>query len=360
MSPKVLRSPLLWIAAVLVAALIALRIALPDLVLRYVNKKLDNLEGYSGRIDDIDISLWRGAYQIQGVRIVKSNGRVPVPFLAAEEIDISVEWRALFDGDIVAEIDLYRPALNFVKGPTPKTSQTEPADNWTDTVRELAPFQINRFAIHNGSVHYRDLHSDPKVNIYVQRINAVARNLTNAEDLGGSLVASFDARGLAMSSGRLKLSGTYNPYAKHPTFEVDATLNRLNIKQLNNFLKAYASVDAESGKLSIDTELAASRGRFRGYVKPFIDDLQVLDWNRESEGFLTRIWEGIVEVAAEVLEDQSKDRVATRIPFRGTIDDPEADIWSTIGGILKNAFLESIRRGLEDEIAVSDASAARE
>jgi uncharacterized protein involved in outer membrane biogenesis len=357
---RVLRSPLLWIGAVLIAALIALRIALPGIVLRYVNEELDNLEGYSGRVADLDISLWRGAYQIQGVRIVKSNGRVPVPFFAAEEIDISVEWAALFDGEIVAEIDMYRPALNFVKGPTAKTSQTEPADNWTDTVRDLAPFSINRFSIHGGSVHYRDLHSDPKVNIYVQRIAAVARNLTNAEDLGGSLVASFDATGLAMSSGRLKLSGTYNPYAKQPTFEVNATLDRLNIKQLNSFLKAYASIDAERGKLSVDTELAASKGRFRGYVKPFIDDLQVLDWNRESEGFFTRVWEGIVEVAAEVLEDQGKDRVATRIPFSGTIDDPQADVWSTIGGILKNAFLESLRRGLEDEIAVSDASGAKE
>jgi hypothetical protein len=200
----------------------------------------------------------------------------------------------------------------------------------------------------------------PKVNIYTQRIEAVARNLTNAEDLSGSLVASFDATALAMHSGRLKLHGTYDPYAKQPTFEVDATLNQLNIKQLNSFLKAYASVDAERGKLSVDTELAASKGRFRGYVKPFIDDLQVLDWDRESEGFFTRVWEGIVEVAAELLEDQDKDRVATRIPFRGTIDEPEADVWSTIGGILKNAFLESLRRGLEDKVGVGATSASKD
>jgi hypothetical protein len=344
----------------LVAGLIGLRVALPGIVLRYVNEQLDQLEGYSGRVQDIDISLWRGAYQIEGIRIVKSNGRIPVPFFAADELDISVEWSALFDGDIVAEIDLYRPQLNFVSGPTKKTSQTEPADNWTDTVRDLAPFKINHFAIHGGSIHYRDLHSEPKVNIYLQRINAVARNLTNAEDLSGSLVASFEARALAMSSGLLKLKGTYNPYAKKPTFEVDAQLNRLNIKQLNSFLKAYASVDAEAGKLSVDTELAASRGRFRGYVKPFIDDLQVLDWENERESFLNKIWQGVVEVAAEVLEDQSKDRVATRIPFEGTVDDPQADIWSTIGGILKNAFLESLRRGLEDKVTLGDASAAKD
>jgi len=360
MLKRFLRSPLFWIATVLVVGLIGLRIALPDIVLRYVNKELDNLEGYSGRIEDVDISLWRGAYQIQGVKIVKSNGRIPLPFFAADEVDISVEWKALFDGDIVAEIDLHRPVLNFVNGPTERTSQTEPGDNWTETVRDLAPFNINRFAIHGGSVHYRDLHSDPKVDIYLQRVNAVARNLTNAEDLAGSLVATFDANALAMSSGVLKLNGSYNPYAKKPTFEVAATLNRLSLTQLNSFLKAYASVDAESGKLSVDTELAASKGRFRGYVKPFIDDLQVLDWDNERESFFNRVWQGIVEVAAEVLEDQGKDRIATRIPFEGTVDDPQADIWSTIGGILKNAFLESLRRGLEDKITVGDASAAKD
>lgn len=357
---RIVRSPWFWSLFGLVAILIALRAALPYIVLRYVNDELDGLEGYTGRVDDIDISLYRGAYQIQGIEIVKSNGRVPVPFFAAEELDISVEWGALLDGDIVAEIDLRRPRLNFVKGPTPKTSQTEPADNWTDTVKELAPFNINRFTIHNGSVHYRDFHSEPKVNIYVQRIEAVARNLTNAADLGGSLVATFDARALAMSSGRLKLKGSYNPYAKQPTFEVDAQLNALNIKQLNSFLKAYASVDAERGKLSVDTEIAASKGRFRGYVKPFIDDLQVLDWDKESEGFLTRVWEGVVEVATEVLEDQDKDRIATRVPLSGKVDGPEADVWSTIGGLLKNAFLEALRRGVEDRINLGNATAAND
>lgn len=52
MPTRFLRSPLFWIAT----------------VLRYVNKELDSLEGYSGRVADLDISLWRGAYQIQGAK----------------------------------------------------------------------------------------------------------------------------------------------------------------------------------------------------------------------------------------------------------------------------------------------------
>ncbi len=345
------RKRTLWAFGIAFAILLGVRAALPLLVEREVNRELNDLKGYSGRIEDVDLNLLRGAYEIEGVRIVKTGGKVPVPFFSAHKIDISIEWSALFDGDIVAEIELHAPKINFVNGPSKKTSQTEPAPNWTETAKDLAQIRINRFAIRNGEVHYRDFYSDPKVNIFVQRIQAEARNLTNAADLPGSLVATFRAKALAMRSGHIELAGRYNPFAKTPTFEFDAVLDKLELKQLNPFLKAYASVDAEAGKLSVDAEFAASHGRFRGYVKPFVDDLDVLRWGEEREGFFNKVWQAVVEVAGEILEDQDKSRIATKVPFSGSIDDPGADVWSTVGGLLKNAFIEALRRGLENDIA---------
>ncbi|HKU44662.1 MAG TPA: hypothetical protein VJR89_41165, partial [Polyangiales bacterium] len=74
---------------VVVVLLVGARLALPYVVLRYVNKTLDELPGYSGSVADIDISLWRGAYQIKGLRVVKTGGHVPVPFVSAWLIDLS-------------------------------------------------------------------------------------------------------------------------------------------------------------------------------------------------------------------------------------------------------------------------------
>jgi hypothetical protein len=338
--------------------LIGVRAALPIVLERFVNRTLDQLEGYSGRVEDIDLGLWRGAYQIEGIRIVKTGGRIPVPFFQASLLDISVEWRALFDGDIVAEIELFRPRVNFVKGPTKRTSQTEPASNWTDTVRELAPFRINRFAINDGEVHYRDLHSEPKVDVYIQDIRATARNLTNAGDRSGSLVATFDADALAMGSGKVHLKGKYDPYAKQPTFDLAFGLDKLDLTQANEFLRAYASIDAERGTLSLDGEFAAAKGRFRGYVKPFIEELDVLRWGEEKENVINQLWQGLVELAGTILEDPDKSRIATRIPFAGTIDDPAASVWSTIGGLLRNAFIESLRRGFEGKVDIGEATAS--
>jgi hypothetical protein len=336
----------------LVVLLVGIRAALPFAVKHYVNKTLAELPGYSGSVADIDISLWRGAYQIEGLRIMKTGGRVPVPFVSARLVDLSVEWKALIHGSIVAEIELFAPKLNFVNAEKPAERQTEVDSKWTDTVMKLVPFDINRVALHNGQVHYRDLEADPRVDVFVQKLNAVAYNLTNSQKLGGNLYARFEGDALAMGSGAIKFKGRLNPYADQATFDFNFQLDKLELKQLNPFLKAYANVDAEAGTLSMDAEFSASNGRFKGYVKPFVDHLQILKWNEEKENFFGKLWEGVVQVASELITNQKKDQIATRIPFSGAIENPNADVWTTIGGLLKNAFLQALRRGLERSIHI--------
>jgi uncharacterized protein involved in outer membrane biogenesis len=351
------RKARIWLAAaaVVVVALVAFRLALPTIVKRYVNRTLGQLNGYSGSVDDIGISLWRGAYQIEGLNIVKTDGKVPVPFVSADVVDLSVQWKALLHGSIVAKIELYSPKLNFVNSKSPKKSQSKVDKSWTDTVRDLVPFDINLFAIHDGQIHYRDFESEPRVNVFVQKLNATARNLTNSQSFDDDLFASFDGRAVAMGSGAISFHGRVNPYAKKPTFNFAFGLSDLELKQLNPFLKAYANVDAEGGTFSLDAEFSASRGRFKGYVKPFIKNLQMANWKEPKESVFTKLWESAVQLVGEVLEDNSKERIATRIPFSGSTDSPNADIWSTIGGLLKNAFIVSLHRGLEGSVKLDSS-----
>jgi len=95
------------IAVVLILA--AVRIALPYIVKDYVNKTLSEIPEYSGRVGDVDINLIRGAYVIEDAALLKTGGKVPVPFFSATRIDLSVQWGALFEGSIVGEIELENP-----------------------------------------------------------------------------------------------------------------------------------------------------------------------------------------------------------------------------------------------------------
>ncbi len=74
---------------VFVLALIALRLCLPALVRDYANRKLARNPDYRGRIDKIGISLWRGTYQIKGLKIEKLDG-VPVAFFSCKLIGWAV------------------------------------------------------------------------------------------------------------------------------------------------------------------------------------------------------------------------------------------------------------------------------
>ncbi|MBE1188210.1 hypothetical protein IH740_25245, partial [Escherichia coli] len=101
--------------AALLLLLLALHLALPYLVRDYLNGKLADMGDYRGHIADVDLALWRGAYRIDGLSIVKDNGKVPVPFLDAPSIDLSVSWQALWDDHaVVARVVFERPQLNFV------------------------------------------------------------------------------------------------------------------------------------------------------------------------------------------------------------------------------------------------------
>ncbi len=104
----------LWIFAVVVVLLIALHIALPYMVRDYLNGKLADMGDYRGQITDVDLALWRGAYKINGLKIVKVDGKVPVPFVNAPLIDLAVSWHSLwYDHAVVAQGEIRQSRDQF-------------------------------------------------------------------------------------------------------------------------------------------------------------------------------------------------------------------------------------------------------
>jgi hypothetical protein len=113
-----------WSVIGLDLLLVGVRVALPFTIKYYVNNRLSKIPEYSGRIGDVRVHLWRGAYEINNIVISKRTGHVPVPLFSAPVLDLSIQWRELFHGAVVGEMLLQRPEVNFVAGPTPEQSQT--------------------------------------------------------------------------------------------------------------------------------------------------------------------------------------------------------------------------------------------
>jgi hypothetical protein len=332
--------------------LLAARAYAPIAIERYANRVLDRTPGYHGKIGDVDLSLWRGAYTIESVSIEKTGGRVPVPFFRSRQVDLSIAWKSLFHGALVGEVWFESPELNFVVGPTRSQRQDGSEADWRKPVRDLFPIRIDRLTARRGAVHFRNFRSEPPVDVYLHDVRLTVSNLTNSLDLSKDLVVRGQGSATPMQGGRVEARMQLDPYADEPTFDLELTATSLALPQFDDFLRAYAGFDVQRGRLSVYGELAAEKGRFEGYLKPFFEDVDVLDLREEAgeQGWWASLWEAFVGGAAETLQDQAADRVATRIPISGRVDSPEIGFWPTLGNVLRNAFYEAFVPGLEHSV----------
>jgi hypothetical protein len=348
----------LQILIVLVALLVGLRVALPFIVKWYVNKTLDEMPEYDGRIDDVDIHLWRGAYSINNIEIIKTDGDVPVPFFSSPDVDFSVQWRALFQGALVAEIILDNPVINFVAGPTEETSQVGVDKPWFDVIKKLFPLDINRCQVINGEVHYRDFYSKPKVDLAIDKIELLATNLTNSSKLSKTLVARLQMNARVFKSGTLVVKANIDPEPDRATFDLGATITPIPLTTLNDFTRAYAAFDFQKGTFAVATELAAKDGHIEGYIKPIFDGIVIADIKDVAKNPLKLAWESLIGGVTRLLRNQPKDRFATEIPIHGEFDAPRIALLPTLGNLLKNEFIRAYQGNLNGTIDFGDAQRA--
>jgi hypothetical protein len=348
------RDKILWAVGIAVVLLVAARAALPHVVKDQVNRKLAALESYDGHVEDVDLALWRGAYRVDGIRIVKTGSEQPEPFFDGDRIDFSIEWRSLLRGRLVSECVMWGPKINLVRSDAKEQSQLGTEVNWADELEKLSPFRFNTMTVHDGTATFRAPGIATKDALVASGIDGEITNMTNVVESGKETFAGFKATAVVLETGSAAVAGSANPLAPTPTFDVNLTVKGVHLPKVNPWLREYIKADAEAGDFELYTELAAADGRFRGYAKPIMREVDIYRSGEPEENPFKRLWEGIVDFAAEVLEDQDSGQVAARIPFSGKIENPDAGIVETVVSVLRNAFVSAFARSLEGSVSLRD------
>lgn len=340
------------LAAILL--LIIARLILPYAIRGYVNHVLNNIQDYHGHVGRIRVDLYRGAYTIVNLQLQKTNNSIAQPFISMAEMDLSVEWKELFHGNLVGKITVNQPKVNFVQGPTPQKQQTGLNKSWKKTLQNLFPFTINKFQVNAGEIRYIDAQANPKVNIYVTNLYATATNLTNVKDEANLLPAGLTARGVTIGGGKLNLELRMNPMADSPTFKLATSITNMDLTALNDFFRAYGAVDVSRGKFAVYLDIAAANERYQGYIKPFFFNMQVFNWRQDKkENPLKMAWEFVVQGITELVRNHRYNQLATRVDLSGTLKKSTSmDLWGTIGRILQNAFLQAMVPRVAPRIAL--------
>ena len=342
---------------IIIVILIVFRIMLPSIVKNYVNKVLADIPGYYGQVKDIDIAIYRGAYVINGLYLNKVNAKTQVPFLNFPKTDISIEWKSLFKGKIVSEIEMYSPEITYIfedqQQKAPAKDGGEPKEeDWTKAITDLVPIDINHFEIHNGKLGFVKLQEDPNIDLYMNKLNLVADNLRNVKQDGVNLPSPIEATAESIGQGKFKLDGGMNLLKEIPDMDINFSLEKANVTAINDLTNAYAGIDFKEGEIDVYGEVAIANSYLKGYIKPMLKNTKLIS---KEDSILETIWEGFVSMFKFILKNQGTNTLATRIPLEGNLDNVNAGILPTVFNVFKNAWINAFKGQIDKDIDFEDA-----
>lgn len=247
-------------------------------------------------------------------------------------------------------LDVHQLVADYVHN-KPDTAPTKELAKKADrTIREHSNdpgFQlaVNAVNIINGELGVINKASKPEYRLFVAGARIKIQNLSNQAEDGA---ATIDATGKFMNSGATRLLGRLRPSGKGPDFDLELAIEQTEMKSMNQLFRAYGNFDVVAGTFSFFSELAVRNGRIDGYVKPLFGEVKIYDPKQDRHrGLLGKLYEGLLEGLAWILENRPRGEVATTTRISGELSNPETSLWDIMRGLIENAFFRAILPGLE-------------
>ncbi len=337
----------------IVALLIVVRLVLPTIILQQANDAIDQAPGLTGSVRDIDLALWRGAYQIEGTELYAVNGDSSRPLLKLPRVDITLLWSSLLQGELRGALQFDRPILYLQDAPEQAIIANDAIKDettWITLARDITPFILDRILVHQGSIRFihKDAQDTGLATFEISQIALLLSGLTNQTDN----LATLKATGMIMGQSKLSVNGQFSPFASAPTFDVDVKMERLATRHLDDLINSYAYFDVEGGQLDMAMELNCEAGMAEGYIKGGIYDIDIFSWKedvlKDQDDPISLLLEGLTGAISELFENDKTDMVATRIPLEGQLDNLDVPLLTALAGLFRNAFVRAYEMKIED------------
>ena len=163
------------------------------------------LTGYTVVLPNVDFSPSTLRLELDGLQIFQQ--RHPERAVASgHQIVISVEWRSLLRGRVVADVSIWRPDvfIDSVQLAAEDADNIAFADRGWQRLLELYPLKINAVRIAEGSLTYQDSRS--KRRLELSGIELAAANIRHV-DAGDQYPSPVQMTSRVFGGGRLEITG---------------------------------------------------------------------------------------------------------------------------------------------------------
>lgn len=184
-----------------------------------------------------------------------------------------------------------------------------------------------------------------KYRIFVSDTDFRLSNFSNQLSRGP---AKVQLHGKFMGSGVADVTGEFRPGSTGPDLNLHIKIGETQMVLMNDLLRAYGHFDVSEGFFSLVSELRIKNAVISGYFKPFFKDMNIYDRQKDKgKSFSSQAYEIMVGSTAKLLENSSRQQVATRANIYGSLKDPETSTWQIVGQVIKNGFFSAILPNFE-------------
>jgi len=346
----------LIVLACVAGLLLVVRFAASPLATYLANRRLAAMPQFTGRVEAVHLSLWRGTIGFTKLELSDRAHPEDGVIVAVPHGMLSLSIPPFFRGRVGGEGAVEGARVLLVKRRETTKDEEEKAKKlgkplvrgWQQVLAKQFPIEFQKIEVKDSTFRFDD-RSDPQAaSLEIEAINLTAAGFSNREKGGDPLPATLRLTAAIGGSGSLLVEGRADPAERQPRFEMRLEVKGLSLPKVHDFLMHYMLVDVLSGEFDLYSEVSAANGQYDGYTKPFFKELKFKAVPDPEKSLLRRAATKVASAVQDALKNERGD-VATKAPFHGNFDDNRVDVWVTIENLLRNAFIQALREGLEGQ-----------
>jgi hypothetical protein len=211
-------------------------------------------------------------------------------------------------------------------------------------LRKITPLEVDHIDILDGQVAFVDTSRKERPEIWLHDLQLSVENLTTRVHMGEGRPVLLTASGTLARSGTVSLFITADPFEKGLTFSGRAAIVGLETSELYRFIEPATGMQAPHGTVDIFVEFDCRNGQLTGGVKPVLKNVEIRPASKNPFRVI-EAW--AADLAIKIFSDRVEQRnaIATVIPIKGTLIGPDIQLWPTIFGVMRNAFVQGLTSG---------------
>lgn len=327
---------------VVVAVVVVIRLVLDPIAAHYTRQGLDKSDTTRGDFDRVHVTVFPPGYEIRRLKIVERTDRDwREPLFYAENVHAILDLRRLVHRTLAARVRIDSPKIIVTSRPGPSGKPPIAPPDLTPVLRQILPARVDRIEVFDGQFLFRDLALPRHPEIWLHRIELAAENLATRRKLAHGQPATLSASADLGRSGRVTLFASVNPFA-HPV-ELAGRLEERgwHVVELYDLIEPKTKLQAPKGTIDVFVAFKTEKGRVSGGVKPVLKNVEV---KPTDSSFSDKLKAWLADEALHLFSDRvpGRNAVATVIPIEGRLTKPDVQVWPTIFGIIRNAFVEGV------------------